>query len=202
MRREIYCFFLNLRKILFLLKKMKSLLTLYFSIEISSFWPLSYWNLYFLTTFLLKSLLSEYFSIEISTFSLLSIEISSFWPLRYWNLDFLSTFLLKSLLSLYFSIEISTFSLLFYWNLLFLTTFLLKSLLSESSKTKRNQKDPRKTKKKHLLTSNQNILLRVLVFCFFGFSFCFGSSRIQKNTKTSRFGRWAAEDIQRKTNFT
>ena len=118
--------------------KMKSLLTLYFSIEISSFWPLSYWNPYFLTTFLLKSLLSQYFSIEISTFSLLSIEISSFWPLHYWNLDFLNTFLLKSLLSLYFSIEISTFSLLFYWNLLFLTTFLLKSLLSESSKTKKN----------------------------------------------------------------
>ena len=116
MRRKIYCFWeYFLGKILFLLKKMKSLLTLYFSIEISSFWPLSYWNLLFLITFLLKSLLSEHLSIEISTFSLLF----------YWNLLFLTTFLLKSPLSDHFPIEISTFSLLsieistfpllFYW---------------------------------------------------------------------------------------
>ena len=90
MRRKIYCFWeYFLGKMLFLLKKMKSLLTLYFSIEISSFWPLSYWNLLFLITFLLKSLLSEYLSIEISTFSLLF----------YWNLLFLTTSLLKSRLS-------------------------------------------------------------------------------------------------------
>ena len=106
---------------------LKSPLSDHFPIEISSFWSLSYWNpyflstfllnLYFLFTFLLKSPLSDHFP----------IEISSFWSLSYWNLYFLSTF----------SIEISTFSLLFYWNLLFLTTFLMKSLLSESSKTKK-----------------------------------------------------------------
>ena len=64
----------------------------YFSLEISSeeetnpkltlFSSLSYWNLYFLFTFLLKSLLSLDFPIEISTFSWLSyyfpIEISTF----------------------------------------------------------------------------------------------------------------------------
>ena len=60
--------------------------SLYFSIEISTFSKRSYWNLYFLLTFLLKSLLSLYFSIEISTFSWLS----------YWNLYFLFTFLLSN----------------------------------------------------------------------------------------------------------
>ena len=99
---------------------LKSLLFLLFSIEISTFSSLFYWNLYILFTFLLKSRLSRHFFIEISTFSLLF----------YWNLYFLFTFLLKSLLSLYFSIEISTFSLLFYRNLYFLCTFILKSLLS------------------------------------------------------------------------
>ena len=95
----------------------KSLLSLYFSIEISTFSLLFYWNLF---TFLLKSLLSLYFSIETSTFSLRF----------YWNHYFLFTFLLQSLLSRYFSIGTSTFSLLFFWNLYFLCTFLLKSLLS------------------------------------------------------------------------
>ena len=86
----------------------------------STFSQLSYWNLYFLLTFVLKSLLSLNFLSEISTFSELS----------YWNLYFLSTFLLKTLLSLNFPIEISTFSQLSYWNLYYLSTFLLKSLLS------------------------------------------------------------------------
>ena len=90
---------------------LKSLLSLYFSMEISTFSLLFYWNLY---------------SIEITYFS---IEISTFLSLFHWNLYFLITFLLKSLLSLslYFSIEITCFS---YWNLSFLITFLLKSLLS------------------------------------------------------------------------
>ena len=80
---------------------LKSLLSLYFSIEISTFSLLFYWNhnLYFVFTLLLKSLLSLYFSIV------------------YWDLYFLFTFLLKSLLSLYFSIEIFTFSLFFFWDL-------------------------------------------------------------------------------------
>ena len=131
---------------------LQSLLSLYFSIEISTFSLLFYWNLYFLFSFLLKSLLSLKFSIEISTFSLhlyflytflwksllslhFSIEISTL--LFYGNLYFLFTCLWKSLLSLYFSIEtstllsldvsivISTFFLPFYWNLYFLFTFLL-----------------------------------------------------------------------------
>ena len=51
---------------------LKSLFSLNFPIEISTFSERSYWNLYFLSTFLLKSLLSLYFSIEISTFSWLS----------------------------------------------------------------------------------------------------------------------------------
>ena len=111
------------------------------SVEISSFWPLSYWNLYFLNTFLLKARLSL----------ALSIEIPSFRPLSYGNLYFLNTFIEISacfflfywnpyFLFIYFSIEISSFWPLSYWNLyfltflwylLFLTTFLLKSLLSE-----------------------------------------------------------------------
>ena len=112
---------------------MKSLLSLYFSIEISTFPLLFFWNLYFLSTrslksllsliiFLLKSLLSLFFSIEISTFSLLF----------FWNLYFLITFLLKSKISTFsslFNLK-SRFSLLFYWNLYFLFTFLLQSLLS------------------------------------------------------------------------
>ena len=107
-----------------------NLLSFDFSIEMSTFSLLFFWNLYFLFTFLLKSLLSLYFSFEICTFSLLF----------YWNLYFLFTFLLKSLLSFYFSIETSTFSyfsietstfsLLFYWNFFLLFTFRVKPLLS------------------------------------------------------------------------
>ena len=48
---------------------LKSLLSLNFPIEISTFSLLFYWNLHFLFTFLLKSLLSLYFPIEILTFS-------------------------------------------------------------------------------------------------------------------------------------
>ena len=71
-----------------------SLLSLYFSNEVSTFF---------------------YFCIEISTFSLLF-----YWNLYFsltfcWNLYFLFAFLVKSLFSLYFSIEISTF--FFYWDL-------------------------------------------------------------------------------------
>ena len=81
-----------------------------FPFEVSTFWTLFYWNLTFLPTSRLKSLLSEHFSIEIFSFC-------TFWIPFYWNLCFLKIFLLKSLLSFYFSIEISTFSFLFYWNL-------------------------------------------------------------------------------------
>ena len=93
--------------------RLKSLLFLYFSIEISTFF-----------TFLLKSLLSLYFSIEISSL------LKSLLPL-YFSIEtstFFFTFFFKSLLSLFFFIEISTFSLLFYWNLYFLFAFLLKFL--------------------------------------------------------------------------
>ena len=109
----------------------RSLLSLYFSIEICNFFllffwnhytfSLSYWNLYFihlhpflftflywslyfLCTSLLRSPLSHHFSNEISTS--------------------LCTFLLKSEQSLYFSFVITTFSLLFYWNLYTFSVFL------------------------------------------------------------------------------
>ena len=121
-------------------------LSLYFSIEISTFsllfyWNLHfsfsllfYWNLYCLFAFLLKPLQSLYFSFEICFFFFLIfywnlhlffyfpiyIEISTFSIfLFYWNFYF-------SLHLLYFSfeissfsllsIEISTFFLLFFWN--------------------------------------------------------------------------------------
>ena len=70
-------------------------ISLYFSIEISTFSLLFYWNLYFLFANLyfliirLKSLPSLDFAIEISTFFLLSIEISTSSMLSYWNLYFL-----------------------------------------------------------------------------------------------------------------
>ena len=74
--------------------------------EISTFWSLSYWNLYFLYTFLLKSLLSRHFPIEISTV----------WSLFYWNLCFLFTFRLKFLPSV-------TFWSLSFWNPYLFITF-------------------------------------------------------------------------------
>ena len=87
---------------------LKSLISLYSSIEISTFSSLFSWNLYFLFIF------------------------------AYWNHGFLLTFLLEPLLSLYASLveisiqsfECSTFSWLFYWNLYCLFTFLSKSLPS------------------------------------------------------------------------
>ena len=97
---------------------LKSLLSDHFSIEISTAWPLFYWNLHFLITFLLKSL----FSVTFWWKSLLSV---TFWSLPYWNLYFLS---------------LSNWTLsLSYWNFhflksLFLMTFLLK-LLSDDFPT-------------------------------------------------------------------
>ena len=105
---------------------MKSLLSLHFSIEVSTFSLLVYWNHDFLLTFLLKRLLSFYSSVEISTFSLLfyrnlyflfTIYISTGSLLFYLHLYWLCTFLVKSLLSLYFSFETSTFPFFFYWDL-------------------------------------------------------------------------------------
>ena len=129
--------------ITFLLKSLA--IVFYFSVEISTFsvvfyWDLPfftfllefqlfllllYWNLYFcfsvvylLFTFLLVSLFLFFYSIEISIFFLyFSTEIFTFSWLFCWNLYFPCTFLLK-------------FLLLFYWNLYFLFTFLLRSLLS------------------------------------------------------------------------
>ena len=120
---------------------MKSRLSLYFSIETSTFSFLFYWNLDFLLTFLLKSRLPLDFPIEISTFSLLcywnlyflfTFRLKSLLSLYlpYWKFYFLYTFLLNPLLSLYFSIETSTFSLLFHWYLYCFFTFLLKPLVS------------------------------------------------------------------------
>ena len=67
---------------------MKSLLSLHFSVEISTFSLLFYCNLYFLFTFLLPSLLPLYFSIAISTVSLLFSRNLYFWTLFSRNLYF------------------------------------------------------------------------------------------------------------------
>ena len=113
-----------------------NLLSFNFSIEISTFSSLFYWNLYIsllffwnldiLFTLLLKSLLSLYFSIEILTSLYSSFEISTFSLLFYWNLYFLFTFLLKSLLLFTFLLK----SLLSLYFPFCISTFLLKSLLS------------------------------------------------------------------------
>ena len=102
---------------------MKSLLSLHFSIEISTFSLL----------FVLKPLLSLYFSIEISTFSLLFYWNLYFLFEFYWNLNFLFTCLLKSLLFLYFSIEVSSFSPLYTqrWSLQLLPTLRLRTKMSK-----------------------------------------------------------------------
>ena len=95
---------------------LESLLSLYFSFEISTFSLLFYWNLYFLFTFLLKSLLALYFSIEISFYFSIEISTGSYFSMKcllslHFSIEPLKP--LGSLLSLYFSIETSTFSLVF-----------------------------------------------------------------------------------------
>ena len=122
--------------------------SLHFSVEISTFSLLFYWNLYFLLTSLLKPLLRFHFSIEFFTFWSLSYWNLYFLSIFYWNLYFLITLLFKSLLFLNFSIDfpvdIDTFWSLSYWNLYFfffsieistfchfLITFLLKFLPSD-----------------------------------------------------------------------
>ena len=74
-RSDALVVFASRTHVLYLERRTKStflsLLSLDFSIEISTFSELFYGNLYFLFTFLLKSLLSLNFPFEITTFSLL-----------------------------------------------------------------------------------------------------------------------------------
>ena len=91
-----------------------------FSIEITTFYALSfsniypsllfYWHLYFLITFLLEPLLAISTSLYLTYFLLKSLLSHHF--------------SIRASSSLYFSIEISTFSALFFWNLYFPCTFL------------------------------------------------------------------------------
>ena len=76
--------------LLFYYSTTKSLLSLHFSFEISTFF-----------TCLLKSLLFLYFSVDLNFSLLFSIEFPTVSLLVYWNPYFLFTFLLKSILSLY-----------------------------------------------------------------------------------------------------
>ena len=85
----------------------------HFSIEISNFWSLYFWHLYFswlshrnfyFCHFLITFLLNLYFPLLCNRFSM---EISTFYSLSCWNPSFLFTFLSKSRLSLHFHINMS-----------------------------------------------------------------------------------------------
>ena len=109
---------------------LKSPLSLYFSIETSTFFSLDFpietcafsietsafclLFCYFLFTFLLKSLVSLHFCFE--TLFSCHLFLKSLLSLHFSIEIFLFTFLVKSFLWLRFSIEISTLSALFHWN--------------------------------------------------------------------------------------